>query len=281
MAHAEDLQALQGVLIEGFSPEKVLENERQRVIDKHWKDVYNAFQNNLILSAEVKGIENISGKSCAICELGTIRVNIPAEHSGTNNINELRYLTGRVVNFKILNFDRENEIVIGSRLEAKKQSAEITLRNIKVGDTIHSVVQAILSNALIVDIGGIETKISPSEIRYGWINNIHDEARVGDHIKVKVLAIDKEKQDVKVSIKQTLPNPWQGQAQRYLKGNEYVGKVSGITEYGIFVNLTDGVDSLANHMKFEDVKIGERVLVRVLNISAEREQMTTKIVRKM
>lgn len=279
----DSLQALQGVLIEGFNPEKALEleQERERLTDRHWRDIYNAVQNNMVLQAEVKGIERVGGKPCAICELGTIRVNIPEEYTGAKSIAEMRLLTGRSINFKVVKMDRDNEIVIGSRTEAKKQIAEITLNNIKVGEEIFAVVQGVLPSGLLVDIGGIETKVPVSEIRYGWIDDITEEAKIGDHLKVKVLSIDKVKQDVQVSIKQTLENPWQGRAQRYVKGNEYMGVVSGITEYGVFVNLTDGVDSLANHLKFEEVKKGEKVLVRVLRVEPDKERITTKIVRKL
>lgn len=282
--HNEELQALQGVLIEGFNPELVLEQERDHQIDKNWRDIFNALQNNLVLSATVTGFERIGGHLCVVCQYGTIRVIIPEEHaavSGKNKAHEIRELSGRSIHFKVLNFDREAGTVTGSRSEAKKQIATITLKNIKENDVIYSVVQTVGPKGVVVDIGGIETFIPVAEIRYGWIHDIYSEVKVGDHMKVKVLSIDKENEQVRVSAKQTKENPWKNKALLYQVGSEYVGTVSGFTEYGIFVNLADGIDSLATHLKFEEVREGERVLVRVLKVEPTKERINTKIIRKI
>ena len=66
---------------------------------------------------------------------------------------------------------------------------------------------------------------------------------------------------------------------RYTSGNEYVGTVSGVREYGVFINLEVGVHSLARHLKFQNVKRGDRVLVRVLETDAQKEQIRTRITR--
>lgn len=58
-----------------------------------------------------------------------------------------------------------------------------------------------------------------------------------------------------------------------------MGTVSGVREYGVFVNLEPGVDSLSRHLKFEDVKKGDRVLVRVLDTNAKKQQIRSRITR--
>ena len=114
-------------------------------------------------------------------------------------------------------------------------------------------------------------KIPLEEIRYGWIDDLTEEVKQGDHLKVKVLEIDKEEKKVTVSAKATQKNPWLRSIGRYTSGNEYVGTVSGVREYGVFINLEAGVDSLARHLKFQNVKRGDRVLVRVLETDAQKE----------
>ena len=73
-------------------------------------------------------------------------------------------------------------------------------------------------------LGGIEVKIPLEEIRYGWIDDLTEEVKQGDHLKVKVLEIDKEEKKVTVSAKATQKNPWLRSIGRYTSGNEYVGK---------------------------------------------------------
>jgi len=269
------------MLIEGFDPTKVQESE----VDQHWKKVYGAYQNKTILQAPVTGIEKLNGidkdldKQCAVVTLGTIRGYIPLEFSGAENIRQLRAMTGQTVAFKVLNYDREAGVFTASRLAALEQMAEITLKKIEEGDIIIAVVRHVGSSLVRADIGGIEVKIPIEEISYGWIDDLTEVVKVGDHLKVKVLEIDKENKKVKVSAKATQTNPWPDCAGRYSKGNEYVGKVSGVREYGVFVNLEPGVDSLAPHLKFQNVKKGDRVLVRVLNVDVKKEQIRSRITR--
>lgn len=94
-----------------------------------------------------------------------------------------------------------------------------------------------------------------------------------------MLEIDKEEKKVVVSAKATQENHWLHSIGRYSSGNEYVGTVSGVREYDVFVNLEAGVDSLARHLKFQNVKKGDRVLVRVLETDTKKEQIRTRITR--
>lgn len=78
-------------------------------------------------------------------------------------------------------------------------------------------------------------------------------------------------------MKEAESNPWPSCAGRYQKGNEYVGTVSGVGEYGVFINLEPGVDSLSRHLKFQDVKKGDRVLVRILETDPEKQQVRSRV----
>ncbi|MGJ9458949.1 hypothetical protein [Oceanobacillus sp. CF4.6] len=94
---------------------------------------------------------------------------------------------------------------------------------------------------------------------------------------MKVLSIDQEKKEVQVSAKALQQNPWPDCIKRYQKNGEYVGKVSGVREYGVFVRLEAGVDSLSSHLKFQNVQKDDQVLVRVDNINPNKQQIRTRI----
>ncbi|WP_255485286.1 S1 RNA-binding domain-containing protein [Sporosarcina sp. BP05] len=264
------------VLIEGFDPSKVQVDSE---FNGDWKKVYGAYQNNTILQASMTGIETLLDKPCAVVTLGNIRGFIPLEFTGAANLRQLRAMTGQSVAFKVLNYDREAEVFTGSRIAALDHMASITLKKIDIEDEIIAVVRSVSPSLVRADIGGIEVKIPLEEIKYGWIDDLTEEVKQGDHLKVKVLEIDKEEKKVVVSAKATQENPWLRSIGRYSSGNEYVGTVSGVREYGVFVNLEAGVDSLARHLKFQNVKRGDRVLVRVLETDAKKEQIRTRITR--
>jgi len=288
-------EILENVLIEGFDPEQ-FNDKNLDYSDKDWEKVYAAYQNDKFLQAPMTGIETIgegeNKKTCAIVHVGKIKGIIPLEYTGANNLRQLRAMTGQDVAFMILNYDREAEVFTASRTKAQEEMAKITLRKIDEGDIIPAVVRHVTQNLVRADIGGIDVRIPINEVRYGWIDDLQEEVKVGKPLKVKVLKIEEKEVDtsegetgtekktaVTVSAKATQKNPWPDCTKNYQKGGEYVGIVSGVREYGVFVNLEPGVDSLASHLKFQNVKKGDKVLVRIHSIDPKEEQVRTRITR--
>lgn len=280
-------ELLNSVLIEGFDPEKA-EYKPVDEEDKHWMEIQSAYQNDKIISGELFGFENLKlndkKELCGIVWKGKIKGIIPLMESGIDPedqqaINKYRALAGRDITFKVLKYDKDNNMFLASRKQAREEMADITLRKINVGYNIHCVIREVYQGHVIGDIGGIDVTIPAFELSYGWIDDLRDHYKPGDHLRVQVLEIDKQKRDVKVSLKPLLNNPFPDCATRYVKNGEYVGTVSGVQNYGIFVNLEEGVDSLAPHLKFQNVQKGDKVLVRVIKVDIEKEQIRTKIIR--
>ncbi|WP_052400766.1 MULTISPECIES: S1 RNA-binding domain-containing protein [Oceanobacillus] len=284
---------LENVLIEGFDPEK-FQDDNVDYSDKDWEQVYGAYQNKKFLQGTITGIETIgegdSEKTCAIVHVGRIKGIIPLEFTGANNLRQLRSMTGQEVAFMILNYDREAELFTASRTKAQEEMAKITLRKISEGDIIPAVARHVTDKTVIADIGGITVRIPIDEVRYGWIDSLQDEVQVGQPLKVKVTKIEEKEAEgetaeaeketrtvVKVSAKAAQKNPWPDCLKNYQRGGEYMGTVSGVREYGIFINLEPGVDSLATHLKFQNVKKGDKVLVRIQSIDTKEEQIRTRI----
>lgn len=268
---------LESMLIEGFDAKKMPKEE----VDKDWRKIVAAKQNDTILQAEMGGLEKIGEKDCAVVNIGRVRGYIPMEYTGVENLRQLRALTGKKIVFKVLEYIEEpdKKIFMASRTAAIDEMAEITLRKIEEGDEIIAVVRTVSPSLVRADIGGIEVRLPVTEISYGWIDDLEEHVSVGDHLRVKVLGIDKEKKEVRVSAKALLPNPWETVKERYKRNGEYVGTVSGVRDYGIFVNLEEGVDSLASHLKFQNVQKGDKVLVRVNQIDEENQQIRCRVVR--
>lgn len=279
-------------LIEGFDPEKLETAEQKR--EEAWQKIIGAYQNKKILTAQMVGIETLKQPDkedpeklvdvlCAVVEVDQVRGLIPIHQFGVSRKAEMRAFAGQEIAFMVLSYDKENEIFIASREEARKRMAEIWLNSgVKEGDIIPAVVRYVTPNLIRADIGGIEVKIPINEVRYGWIDNLVEEYPVGTHMLVKVLKIDASDPDnvkVEVSGKQAQENPFPNAVRKYRKGTETIGVVSGVTEYGVFVNLEDGVDSLARHLKHEPLAKGDKVLVKILDVDEEKEHFTTKIVR--
>lgn len=270
------------LLIEGFDSSK-LKSENEHY-EEAWKEIIGAYQNKKVIQADVVAIEDLEtadGKkqTCAVVQMDRVRGYIPIDEFGVQTKKQLRSFAGKPVGFVVLKYDRENDIFIASRKQGLEIMSEIWLKRHKEGDVVVAVARSVSPSLVRADIGGIEVKIPIEDIRYGWIDDLEEEIKVGDHFYVKVLEINREEKTVKVSAKATQKNPFPECLKRYKKGSEHTGVVSGVTEYGVFVNLEPGVDSLARHLRHENVKKGDRVLVRIVDTDPKEEHIMTKITR--
>ena len=97
-----------------------------------------------------------------------------------------------------------------------------------------------------VDIGGIDGLLHVTDMSWGRLQHPNEQFKVGDHIQVKVLKLDREKEKVSLGYKQLLPDPWSTVVEVYPIDSHIKGKVSSVTDYGIFVELEPGVEGLVH-----------------------------------
>ncbi|MDX8367670.1 S1 RNA-binding domain-containing protein [Cytobacillus sp. IB215665] len=273
------------VLIEGYDANKALKMEED-ISEKAWREIYSSRQNSTILQADVIGLEDKiysdkvkEKKPCAIIQIGFIRGFVPIDFSGVQTKDELRDLVGTAIAFKVIAIDRENEIFVASRDAALEHMANITIKKLKKDKIVLSVIRKVGQRDLQVDIGGIKAEIPITEVDYGWVDNLEERYKAGDHINVKIIEVDKDNKQVKVSAKAAKPNHWSQISKQFSVKSEYVGKVSGVTDYGTFVNLAAGVDALVPHLRHESVKKGQKVLIRISSINAEEQKINGRIIR--
>jgi small subunit ribosomal protein S1 len=131
---------------------------------------------------------------------------------------------------------------------------------------------------------GIEGLVHISEMSWTKrINHPSELVQIGDEIEVQVLAINKEKQEISLGMKQVLPNPWDKVAERYPPGTIISGVVRNLTNYGAFIEIEEGIDGLlhVSDMSWvrkvahpsEVVGKGDKVTCVVLNVDQERKRI--------
>src|SRR5699024_5942940 len=138
-------------------------------------------------------------------------------------------------------------------------------------------------NKVNMDIGGIEVDMPMRELRYGHIENIHEEVKEEDILKVKItnidMDLDNKKLEISISAKKAQENPRDNiEKNIHLKREKY-GDVTGIDDEGGFVNLEPGIEAKAHHLKFQQPKKREEVLIHVKNIDKKHEQLHCSIKR--
>ncbi len=171
-----------------------------------------------------------------ITDLSWSRVNHPSE------ILE----DGQTVKVVILDFDDEKtRIQLGMKqLEAHPWDA--LSADLKVGDKVKGKVVVLADYGAFVEIApGVEGLIHVSEMSWSThLRSAGDFVKVGDEVEAEVLTLDREDRKISLGIKQLNKDPWENIEAKYPVGSEHVGTVRNFTNFGVFVELEEGIDGL-------------------------------------
>jgi len=136
-----------------------------------------------------------------------------------------------------------------------------------------------------VNLGGVDGLVHISEISHERIGHPKEKLNTGDEVDVKVLSVDRDKERISLSIKDTLAGPWDNQ-EELPEGSVVTGKVKRVTDFGAFVEVKPGVEGLVHisemahkHVEtpHEVVAKDEEIEVKVLSVSPSEERISLSI----
>jgi len=190
------------------------------------------------------------------------------------------------INVVILDFD-ENKKRIALGLKQLSPHPWDSLReDLKVGDKIKGRVVVIADYGAFIEIcPGVEGLIHVSEMSWSQhLRTAQDFLHVGDEIDAIVLSLDREERKMSLGIKQLIPDPWSSIVAKYPTGSQHKATVRNFTNFGIFVELEEGVDGLIHISDLswskkikhpaEFTKTGETIEVIVLEIDVENRRLS-------
>ena len=193
---------------------------------------------------------------------------------------------GDELEVKVLKFDRErNRVSLGLKQMGADPWVDIS-RRYPESARLFGKVTNIADYGCFVEIEeGVEGLVHVSEM--DWTNkNVHPTkiVQLGDEVEVMVLDIDEERRRISLGIKQCKSNPWEEFAVNFNKGDQVVGTIKSITDFGVFVGLDGGIDGLVHLSDISWSQDGDEVLRRfkkgdeleavVLSVDAERERIS-------
>ncbi len=159
---------------------------------------------------------------------------------------------GDKVTVKILSFDKEHEKISLGMKQLAENPWEAIDESIKIGSKVKGTISSITDYGLFVEVvPGVEGLIHISEV--SWIDRItdlHKYYKVGDKVEALIVSLDKENRRMSLSVKQLEQNPWDAISEKYEVGQKITGKVSNVTEFGIFIQLAPGIDGLVHISDF-------------------------------
>jgi small subunit ribosomal protein S1 len=109
---------------------------------------------------------------------------------------------------------------------------------------VTGIVKSVRDFGAFVDIGGIEALLPISEISWGRVEDIRERFAAGQTVEAVILNLDWVKDRITLSIKETLPDPWENVETRYPEGSRHLGTISRLADFGAFITLEPGIDGL-------------------------------------
>jgi len=216
---------------------------------------------------------------------------LPGSQIDLQPIRDLDSLVGKVMELKILKYNkRRNNIIVSRRAlleeERVKHKAE-TLSLIKEGSVLKGKVKNITDYGLFVDLGGIDGLLHITDMSWGRVSHPSTMYQRGDEITVKVINFDREKERVSLGIKQLKPDPWAEAPKKFAVGEKVTGRVVNITDYGAFIEIEEGVEGLIHISEMswtkkvkhpsQIVSIGDTIEAVVLNLDTGNKRVSLGI----
>ncbi|MFD0792993.1 30S ribosomal protein S1 [Mucilaginibacter litoreus] len=190
------------------------------------------------------------------------------------------------INVVVLDFDDEKKRIALGLKQLTPHPWQSLDENIQVGSKVKGKIVTVADyGAFLEIIPGVEGLIHVSEMSWSQnLRNPQEFLKVGDEVEAQVLTLDREERKMSLGIKQLTPDPWQNASEKYAIGTQHVATVKNMTNFGVFVELEDGIDGLihisdlswskkVNHPN-EFTKVGEKLDVVVLELDVENRKLS-------
>jgi small subunit ribosomal protein S1 len=250
-----------------------------------WDSLEEQFATGEIFEAEVKDVV----KGGLVVDLG-VRGFVPASLVEDHFVEDFEDYKGRIMSFKITELDKEKgRLILSHRavLETEKASKkQEIIESIQEGDILEGTVQRLASFGAFIDLGGIDGLVHISQVAHTHVEDVTTVLSEGQVVKVKVLSIDPQNERISLSIKDTLPGPWNNIEERAPKGAVLTGVVKRLVSFGAFVEVFPGIEGLVHISQIshkhistphEVLREGQEVQVKVLEVNADEKRLALNI----
>lgn len=253
-------------------------------IEEQKKEIISQLEKGQVLEGVVKNITSYG----VFIDLGGVDglVHITdLSWSRINHPNEVVELDQKL-NVVILDFDENKSRIQLGLKQLEKHPWDALSEDIKIGDKVKGKVVVIADyGAFIEVVEGVEGLIHVSEMSWSThLRSAQDFVKVGDEVEAVVLTLDREDRKMSLGIKQLTPDPWTDITTKYPVGSKHKGIVRNFTNFGVFLELEEGIDGLiyisdlswTKKIKHpsEFVAVGDTLEVEVLELDVEGRKLS-------
>lgn len=255
-----------------------------------WEKASQLLENEDVVEVTVTGYN----RGGLLVAFGRLEGFIPSSHMVDLPVGEdeaerraaMNAMVGTKVAAKVIEVNQARRRLILSQRDAQRgkrsEQKRKLLQNLKVGSVVTGTVTGIRDFGVFVDVGGGDGLIHVSELDWHRVPHPRDVVTLGETIKVYVLELDDKNERIALSLRRTVPDPWDTVLETYHIGQEVEGTVSNVVEFGAFVVLDDGIEGLLHVTEMGDgtlvepysyVKQGDKVKMRIVRIEPERKRI--------
>ena len=220
-----------------------------------------------------------------------VKAFLPSSQIDLKPIRNLDKYLGETMEFKVIKFNKKRGNIVLSRKailqDERKEMRDEVLSQIEEGMIVKGVIKNITDYGAFVDLGGIDGLLHITDMSWGRVKHPTNLLNLGDEIEVKILKFDNEKERVSLGLKQIRDNPWENIEENYAVGTEASGEIVSVKDYGIFVELADGIEGLVHVSEMswvgavknpvEHFGVGETVRTQILDIDTENKRISLGI----
>jgi small subunit ribosomal protein S1 len=260
--------------------------------DRGWDELQRVYDNSEIIQV----MSYDANRGGLLVELEGVRGFLPVSQLAAGHyprvvgadkdeiLQKLNQLNNKPISVKIIDISRKDNKLIFSEKEAVKDNMQDRFAKLKIGDIVDGVVTGVIDFGAFVNVDGIEGLIHISEISWERVEDPRKYIKVGQEVKAKIIAIDKDR--LSLSLKQIQEDPWIQEVKAFKKGDTVEGKVTRITPFGAFVQLSPSVEALVHVSEMSDdnsidpekiFQLNEKKKFKILEIDLEGRKIALSL----
>ena len=252
-----------------------------------WANIINAMNEDEIIEGYIQ--TRVKGGFTVLID--QINAFLPGSLVDIRPVRDTQYLEGTVSEFKIIKAERKTNNIVVSRKGALQgdtlENKSEIISKLTEGQIIEGIVKNLTDYGAFIDLGGLDGLLHITDIAWKKIKHPSEILSMADKVKVKIISIDREKFRVSLGLKQLDEDPWKKIISKHQIGNKIDCMISNITDYGLFVEIEEGIEGLvhvseinwtnSNPNPYKIANIGDQVTVMILDIDNEKRRVSLGI----
>lgn len=271
--------------LEGMDGNVLLSYEKAKEL-KAWDRITKLFEDN----KPVEGVVTHTVKGGLSVDIG-VPAFLPGSQVDVQRVTDFESFIGQTINADIIKINKKRGNVIISRRkflsERRADARKKAMDSLDKDKVIQGIVKNITNYGAFIDIGGIDGLLHITDMTWGRISHPSEILKIGDTITVQVLSIDKDNNKISLGMKQLTDNPWKNLPDSIQTGSKIKGKISSITDYGLFVEIQKGIEGLVHISEISWIdrindlskhyKVGDEIDAVVVSLDKENRRMSLSI----